>query len=65
MNIALVLVILVTMLSGCSSVSVHDPMGANQKKIVELTYCVSSSSEMTTLKDAISDKKTKKNLIKT
>ncbi len=59
MNIALVLVILVTMLSGCSSVSVHDPMGANQKKIVELTYCVSSSSEMTTLKDAISDKKNK------
>ena len=59
MNIAFALVFMVVMLSSCTSVLVNDPMEADHKEIVELSYCVSSSSEMTTIKDAISDEENK------
>jgi len=48
------------LLTGCGSIAVHAPMEDVKKEVVELSYCVASSSEMTTVKDAISDDENKK-----
>ncbi|SFV68756.1 hypothetical protein MNB_SV-14-178 [hydrothermal vent metagenome] len=56
----LTLVFFVLLLSGCSSIAVHNPMVTNNKKMIELSYCVSSSSEMTKIKDVLTSEENKK-----
>jgi len=50
---------LLLLLTGCSSISIHDPIAKSQKETLELSYCVSSSSDIATIKEAISNQENK------
>jgi len=58
-HLEILLSLLLLLLAGCSSVSIHEPIANSQKETLELSYCISASSELTTIKEAISDEENK------
>lgn len=52
------------LVAGCSSISIHDPLTDNQKDTLLLSYCVSSSSNIATIKKAISDEENREEFSK-
>lgn len=60
MYLKIPLIVVFLLLTGCTSISVHDPLINSNKEISELSYCIEASSEMATIKDAISDEENKK-----
>ncbi len=60
MHLAIFICFLLLMLAGCSSVSVHDPMAHAKKGIINFAYCITSSSEMNTVENVLTDEENKK-----
>lgn len=60
MRLLILISLLLLGLTGCSSISVHEPMEPAENKVIELAYCISSSSEMNTVRETLSDEDNKK-----
>ena len=60
MHLEILLSAILLLLTGCSSISVHDPLIGSKKEVLELSYCIASSTEMAATKDSISDEENKK-----
>jgi len=63
-HLEILLSVMLLLLTGCSSISVHDPVIGSKKGVWELSYCVVSSIDMDAIKDSISDEENKKELDK-
>jgi len=64
MHLEILLSVILLLLTGCSSISVSEPIIGSKKEVLELSYCVVSSVEVDTVKDSISDEENKKELDK-
>ncbi len=60
MKIHYLILVVWTLLSGCSTIYVHDPVQDKAVKSVELSWCVTSSSEMNKVSKTLSDEDSKK-----